>query len=123
LPFPTVQYRTTVGLQSAAPNGTPGHFANILGAPNPVVDPFNSRFGDLDDVLSLTTRNLENPYRGTILLRTSLDTDAPAVAVQSIESPMAEVVWWVEGLDENADTVISDAERQVRRRIFLIRPI
>jgi hypothetical protein len=125
LPFPTLQYRTTSGLLSAGPNNTPptlGYSANILGAPNPAIDQFNSRFGDLDDVLSLTTRNLENPFRGTILLRTSADDQPPAVAIQSIESPMAEVVWWVEGLDENADTVISDAERQVRRRIFLIRP-
>lgn len=108
------------GVASAA--GTPIHFANIVGAPNPAIDPFTSRFGDLDDVLSLTTRNLDNPFRGSILIRTSLDTDPPAVGVQSIESPMAEAVWWVEGLDENGDTVIADGERQVRRRLFLIRP-
>jgi hypothetical protein len=107
---------------TASSLGIPFHFDNIVGRPNPAIDPFTSRFGDLDDVLSLTTRNLDNPYRGSILVRTSAPNDPPDVAIQSIESPMAEVVWWVEGRDENGDTVIADAERQVHRRLFLIRP-
>lgn len=136
--WPLVNYGPGVGIPAsplfkditypagtASPSGGPIHFGNIVGMPIALAPPAfspTSRFGDLDDVLSLTTRNLDNPYRGSVLVRTSAPNDPPAVAIQSIESPMAEVVWWVEGLDENGDTVIADAERQVHRRLFLIRP-
>lgn len=99
-------------LVNSAPAAAPVHFTNILGLPAPGV---TSRFGDMDDVLCLTARSIETPYRGKILL--------PGGALTtSIESPMAEIVWWVEGYDENGDGVISEIERRLHRRVFLIRP-
>ncbi len=132
LNMPAVSYRNNSGLIPASPSGIPAHFANIRykdaltgnlldASPNYLVDQSTSRFGDLDDVLSLTTRNLDSPYRGSILLATT-DPTPNDIVPQSIESPLAEVVWWVQGLDENGDGIIADAERQVHRRLFLIRP-
>lgn len=120
---PDVIYRSGTNLLTATPSGTPAYFPNLVGAPNPLVETMTSRFGDLDDVLSLTTRQMESPFRGRMLIpNPSNPTPELPYSVGSIESPMAEVVWWAEGLDENGDAVISDGERQIRRRVFLIRP-
>jgi hypothetical protein len=115
-----------------APNGTlmtasldsAAYFQNINGSINTSVDPNYSRFGDMDDVLSLTTRNVDTPFEGQIVFRQNADLSvAPTFTPpQKITSPMAEVVWWVEGFDENLDGVIADGERRLHRRVFLIRP-
>lgn len=99
-------------------------YANILGAPIPGGgEEALSRYGDMDDVLSLTTRQMDSPYRGKMLFSApAIVAPEPPFISNVIESPMAEIVWWVEGLDENGDTQISTSERQIRRRVFLIRP-
>ncbi len=100
------------------------HYQNINGTINTAVDPTTSRFGDMDDVISLTTRNTDAPFEGKMVFRqNAIATSPPVIGLpQTITSPMAEVLWWVEGFDENQDGVIADAERRLHRRAFLIRP-
>lgn len=123
-------------VQYVIPNGTPAgvlgsaniagasHYQNINGSINTAVDPNTSRFGDMDDVIALTTRNTDSPFEGKMIFRqNAVAASPPAIGLpQTITSPLAEVIWWVEGFDENQDGVIADAERRLHRRTFLIRP-
>jgi hypothetical protein len=114
----------TTGMPVSVTVAGAAYFQNINGALNTAVDPFTSRFGDMDDVISLTTRSVETPFQGQMVFRQNAADANPVVftSPQSITSPMAEVVWWVEGFDENQDGMIADAERRLHRRVFLIRP-
>ena len=56
--------KSVIGQASLPPLELQHISPTFWGCTNPAIDPFTSRFGDLDDVLSLTTPTLDNPYRG-----------------------------------------------------------
>jgi hypothetical protein len=109
-------------------------------------------FGDLDDILWMTIRNDEVPFRGRLAVGAGADGvwNTTDDVINTIESNLAEVIWWAElndqpqdvdgdGLiappqDNNNDGVIDVAGEggygewnpgetfTIRRRILLIRP-
>ena len=69
----------------------------------------DTSIGDIDDVLMFTSRSANAPYTGLF---------NGAV----VESPDAEIIWWVAERDYNGDSVIDADERFVYRRVLVIRP-
>jgi hypothetical protein len=68
--------------------------------------------GDIDDVLTFTTRSRGAPFVGTLDGRTD-----------AITSPLAEVVWWIQRTDTNGNNAFdSDEPYTIYRRALLIRP-
>ncbi len=82
----------------------------------------NTTFGDLDDILAFTSRNAKTPFTGQI---------ANAAMIETIQSSLAEIVWWIQYDDQyedpsdpdTADGQLSEGEGFViYRRVLLIRP-
>ena len=70
--------------------------------------------GDCDDVLAFTTRSRGLPFAGSLVRSTG---------VTSIESPLAEVVWWTQRTDVNGNGAFeADEPYTIYRRVLLIRP-
>jgi type II secretory pathway component PulJ len=115
---------SNVGTRVVQPSPNLQYYFGNLGVDAPLATEPNSRFGDMDDVLCLTTRQTDTPFRGSMLFVVPVapTPDDPLLGTSEIESPIAEVIWWVEGNDENGDGYFTDAERLIRRRAFLIRP-
>lgn len=125
------------------------NFANLN---DPLAGQSKTLFGDLDDILWMTIRNDEVPFRGRLAVGTGADGvwNTTDDVINTIESNLAEVIWWAElndqpqdvdgdGLiappqDNNNDGVIDVAGEggygewnpgetfTIRRRILLIRP-
>lgn len=74
-----------------------------------------THYGDIDDVLAFTTRNAATPFVGQY-------TD-PTGMQQTAQSPLAEVVWWIQYDDRN-ETGTRDADEPflIYRRAMLIVP-
>ncbi|MBA63818.1 MAG: hypothetical protein CMJ76_15805, partial [Planctomycetaceae bacterium] len=113
----------------------------VITPPNTLPAAVDNLSGDTDDVVMFTSRRLNNPFSGRIEGRL-LDSTRP---FEIIESPNAEVIYWLEprnteylrdGLDNNSDGTVDElAEGQLgtlnyngmplatlRRRALLIRP-
>ena len=70
-----------------------------------------SHIGDLDDVLMCTVYSEETPFRGR------------GLNGETIESTVAEVVWWVAQLDVNNNGIADVADPPILlRRVLLVRP-
>ena len=66
--------------------------------------------GDSDDVLALTVRSHERPFRGRW-------------NNTSIESYYAEIIWWVNYTDANGNALVDSNDKfELFRRVLLIRP-
>ena len=77
----------------------------------------DTMYGDVDDVIALTTRNTESPFYGT-----AYRTIAP-YTWGTHRSTLAEVVWWIQFRDSNGDGVRNVGEPfLVYRRVMMIRP-
>ncbi len=103
-----------------------GYFEIVEGPQNdatyaaaPLIYPGMSFFGDVDDVVAMTIRSGEKPFRG----RYDNDNN-PATAPQIVESHVAEVVWFVvfENEDDADGNVDMDDHVTLYRRVLLIRP-
>jgi len=74
--------------------------------------------GDADDVLMLTSRSVEAPFRGSyVSIGSGVQT--------AIQSELAEVVWWATWTDNDSNGVLNLDQRDdytVYRRALLIRP-
>ena len=113
----------------------------VITPPNTVPAAVDNLSGDTDDVIMFTSRRLDNPFSGRIEGRLLGSTRA----FEIIESPNAEIIYWLEprnteflrdGLDNNGDgTADEPIEGQLgllshngmplatlRRRALLIRP-
>ncbi|MEL0097516.1 MAG: prepilin-type N-terminal cleavage/methylation domain-containing protein [Planctomycetaceae bacterium] len=113
----------------------------VITPPNTVPAAVDNLSGDTDDVIMFTSRRLDNPFSGRIEGRLLGSTRA----FEIIESPNAEIIYWLEprnteflrdGLDNNGDgTTDEPIEGQLdllshngmplatlRRRALLIRP-
>jgi type II secretory pathway pseudopilin PulG len=116
--------------QTAAPSGyfeyiegrlndNSGLAGNILAGENFI----DSYLGDVDDVLAMTVRSPDRPFRGrqAVITPGSPPTVGPA---NVIESSLAEVVWfttWTD-LDGDGTTINFDESIRIHRRALLIRP-
>lgn len=83
------------------------------------VDPSTSdtTYGDWDDVLAFTTRNAEAPFFGT-----AYESASPH-GVETYQSTLAEVVWWIQYQDSDNNGVRDAGETYlIYRRAMLIRP-
>ena len=69
-----------------------------------------AQFGDTDDMLAMTVRSTGKPFSGRVWIGTP-------PTLQWVESPVAEVVWWVATLDQPPDY-----PRVLLRRTFLVAP-
>jgi len=74
-----------------------------------------THYGDIDDVLAFTTRSAATPFVGQY-------TD-PTGAQQTAQSPLAEVVWWIQYDDRN-ETGTREVEEPfiIYRRVMLVVP-
>ena len=84
--------------------------------PNEIVTPEFHRtvakiLGDTDDMLMATIRSTGKPFKGKIL-------------GEVYESPLAEVVWWIQPVQPaiNTSTAPGAVGLAIHRRVFLIRP-
>ena len=114
----------TVDLSKGAwisPQSAQGYFEFIEGPDtdytylNPSVDGLDTLAGDMDDVLMFTVRNDKQPFVG--LLFDGVDDNVngvPGVGAISIESPLAEVVYWVEKSADSSGRITGKLYRQVR---------
>lgn len=100
-----------------------GYFEIVEGAQNdatyaadPVTYPGMSFFGDVDDIVAMTIRSGEKPFRGRWV-------DAGG-NTQIVESHVAEVVWFTfhEDVDEANGNVDMDDRVTLYRRVLLVRP-
>ncbi len=75
-----------------------------------------THYGDIDDVLAFTTRNAATPFVGQPYVDGSGTTRVP-------ESPLAEVIWWIQYDDRN-DSGTRDVDEPfiIYRRVLLICP-
>ncbi len=74
-----------------------------------------THYGDIDDVLAFTTRNAVTPFVGQY-------TD-PTGIQQTAQSPLAEVVWWIQYDDRNENGTREVEEPFIiYRRVMLIVP-
>ncbi len=103
-----------------------GYFEIIEGPQNdatyaaaPLIYPGMSFFGDVDDVVAMTIRSGEKPFRG----RHDADNN-PATAPIIVESHVAEVIWFVvhENVDDLDVNVDMDDRVTLYRRVLLVRP-
>ncbi len=96
-----------------------GYFEVIEG-PNSdatyVANPAMSFFGDTDDIIAMTIRSGEKPFRGRYV--------DPLGVTQIVESHIAEVIWFVfhEDVDENDLVADMDDRVTLYRRVLLVRP-
>ena len=91
----------------------------VITPPNTLPAAVDNLSGDTDDVVMFTSRRLNNPFSGRIEGRL-LDSTRP---FEIIESPNAEVIYWLEprnteylrdGLDNNSDGTVDElAEGQL----------
>lgn len=100
-------------------NGSPnGYFEYIEG---PLKDfsfaaDIKNAFGDFDDMMAMTTRTAGRPFRGRF---------GTVGSISTLESNLAEVVWWTSYDDRNANTTLDEDEYatiRLHRRVLLIRP-
>jgi type II secretory pathway pseudopilin PulG len=82
----------------------------------PAVYPGMSFFGDIDDIVALTIRSGDKPFRGRWV-------DGGGIT-QTVESHVAEVVWFVqhEDVDEADGNVDLNDRVNIYRRVLLVRP-
>lgn len=74
-----------------------------------------THYGDIDDVLAFTTRNASTHFVGQY-------TD-PTGVQQTAQSPLAEIVWWIQYDDRNENgTREVDEPFTIYRRVMLVRP-
>jgi hypothetical protein len=85
-------------------------------AANPATYPGMSFFGDVDDVVAMTIRSGEKPFRGRWV--------DGAGNMQIVESYVAEVVWFVafDDVDETDGRVDMNDRVNLYRRVLLVRP-
>lgn len=77
--------------------------------------PNDSHIGDYDDIVMLTTRNTEQPFRGRI--------EQQYLGALAPQSTVAEVIWWMRLEDTNGDGLWSTGERfTLHRRTLLVLP-
>ena len=80
---------------------------------DPQIDTTNAYLGDIDDVVAMTCRKVEGSYRGRFR-----DFAAAGAPTSTIESPLAEVIWFT-----NFNPPVSfDQSVTLYRRVLLIRP-
>ena len=79
-------------------------------------------FGDFDDILAMTVRSQDQPYRGRI--RTFDTTTSRYSSVQTVEtSEVAELVMWTAFADRDSDAQLSHPDQMnLYRRVLLVRP-
>ncbi len=107
--------------------GPAGYFTYIEGAqsdktssnPDTIVNPTypaNRILGDYDDILAMTVRGNGREFKGRGRV-------GPGFEGENITSQLAEVVWWTNFVDRNANSELDyDESIQVYRRQLLIRP-
>ena len=101
---------TVPALPLANPSSAEGYFAYIEGQDKDyVTGDTDTTVGDTDDVLMFTTQSAGSPYTGQY---------SGAV----VESPDAEIIWWLSGRDFNDDTATAVNERFIYRRVLVVRP-
>lgn len=98
---------------------------NFADAANFLAAESRTLFGDLTDILCMTIRNDDNPFRGRFAVGPGVDgqwgTNDDVINV--IESNLAEVIWWAELNDQSQDGVWNPGETfTIHRRVLLIRP-
>ena len=103
-------------------------------APTPRVIPWysESSVGDIDDVLMFTTRTSGTPFVGQIMASFDATSDPSNVRLyidpadplhrQTIESRVAEVVWFTRFNDLNRNSQPDPGELTCHRRVFLVLP-
>ncbi len=100
-------------------NGSPnGYFEYVEG---PLKDfsfaaDIKNAFGDFDDMMAMTTRTAGRPFRGRV---------GTVGSISTLESNLAEVVWWTNYDDRNANSTLDEDEYatiRLHRRVLLIRP-
>ncbi len=76
----------------------------------------NAFIGDVDDILALTVRSDERPFRGRWI--------DPTGVTHMVESNLAEVVWFtvLDNLDDTDNLIDRDDRVRLYRRVLLIRP-
>ncbi len=116
-------------------DGTADVSIDVQPAPNGVLDAFEGKdnvdlsYGDIDDVIMFTSRSDDEPFIGRYV-NPDFDrvggetlTDTSDDFVDVITSKFAEIVWWTEFNDRNANNVWDIGEEiNVYRRTLLIRP-
>lgn len=95
--------------------------ANLLAAES------RTLFGDLDDILCMTIRNDDNPFRGRFAVGPGVDGvwGNNDDVINVIESNLAEVIWWAELNDQSQppNGAWDPGETfTIHRRVLLIRP-
>jgi len=88
------------------------------------INPTNSdtTYGDVDDVIAFTTRNAKSPFFGTAYQRGN-GLAAPLMGVDTLDSTLAEVVWWIQYQDLNDNGIRGSGEPfLIYRRAMMIRP-
>ncbi|MHB8973494.1 MAG: PulJ/GspJ family protein [Pirellulaceae bacterium] len=95
-------------------------------APTPRVIPWysESSVGDIDDVLMFTAHATETPFVGQIMgtIDNAMAVHYNSAVRTSIESRVAEVVWFTRFNDRDADGQPDPGEITLHRRIFLVLP-
>ena len=82
-----------------------------------------SFIGDHDDVLALTIRSGGEPFRGRWTNDNGTPTDLSDDFTETVESYLAEVIWFIVHDDDDGDGEVSyDEAYRLYRRVLLIRP-
>lgn len=77
---------------------------------------FDNTIADYDDVLMFTARSQGKPFRGRVLV---------GGAYQTIESPVAEIIYWTTIVDSDSDGIVErwlGDSITLHRRVLLVRP-
>lgn len=76
----------------------------------------NNYLGDVDDVVAFTASRPDRPFRGRYV-------DPLTGTLQIVESTLAEIIWWTDWDDRDADGAVDyDESVTLYRRVLLIRP-
>jgi hypothetical protein len=104
-----------LGDRNGSPNGYFEYVEGLQKDASYALDIKNA-YGDYDDILAMTTRTAGRPFRGRLGALGSIST---------IESNLAEVIWWTSYDDRNANAILDEDEHPTIRlhcRRLLIRP-
>lgn len=110
--------RVTVDLRPWALESAPNGYFEYVEGPrrdaSEIATLENAR-GDFDDIVAMTVRSDGIPFRGRWI-------DASGATV-TVESNIAEIIWYTDWDDRDADSLVDIEERvTVYRRVLLIRP-
>ena len=79
-----------------------------------------THYGDVDDILAMTIKSKGKPFKGKVWVQ---NTNLGTFRQFTVESDVAEVVWWVATLDvDSSGTADPNEPRMLLRRTFLVLP-